>query len=130
MKNMIYIIRKIGNQYKKIGQVKYKEHDKMIRYKKDTIPIPPKNGNALTTDKQQIMFFDLDNKQFITFEKTDLGLSTSFLDKLFNQEAIGQLIKAVKKASQEDKTNWDFAKTLIIGGICALGGYLIGIGGF
>ena len=129
MKNKIFIVRQLGNIYRKIDEVKFKDENSLVKYKKHQIPIPPKNPYTLSTKKVNVLFFDLDNKEYITFNKVDLGLNTNFLDKLFGNNMVEQLAKAVKRASQEEKTNWDFIKMAVICGICALGGYLIGSGG-
>lgn len=130
MKNKIILVQKFGKQYKKVDEFKYKSNDDFAKYKKHLIPIPPKNPYSFSTDKLNILFFDLHNKKYIHFETVDLGLSTSFLDGLFNRKIIQQLAKAVKQASQGEKTNFDFIKTVIIYGAVFGIGFLFGQGGF
>lgn len=134
MKNKIILVRKFGSEYKKIGEMKFKDEDSIARYNKKhskhSIIIPPKNPFTLSTNKENILIFDLDNKQYIKFETVDLGLSTKFLDKLLNQDMIKQLVRAVKSASQETKTNWDFMKWAIALSVSFIAGYVTGVGIF
>lgn len=127
MKNKIIIVKKFGTQYRKEDELTYKNEEKITSYKKHALIIPPKNTYTFSTNKLNILFYDLDNAEYITFEKHDLGLSTSFLDKLLNQAIIGQLVSAVKKASDESKTDFDFIKEGIKLGACLLLGYLLGV---
>lgn len=132
MKNKIILVRKFGNGYKKIDEIKFKDEESLAKYdkknSKHTVIIPPKNPYTYSTDKENFIFFDLDNKEYVKFEKVDLGLSTKFLDKLLNQNMIGQLVKAVKLATQEPKTNLDFIKWGLALGIPFIVGYVIGSG--
>lgn len=131
MKNKIIIVRSLGEkELIKVAEKSFKDTDEFIQYKEHQIPKPPKNPYTFTTNKLNLIFFDLDKKEYIKFDKRPLGLSTEFLDSLFNRKIIEQLARAIKKGVEDEKPSWDFVKTLIIGGVCALGGYLIGTGGF
>lgn len=133
MKNKIIFLRKEGiNKYRKIGDKKFKEIEEeegeLINFKKHSIPIPPKDTYTLNTGKENILFYDLDNEQYITFEKTDLGLSTEWLDKLFNRKLIQQLARAIKQSIGEEKKTMDLVKTVILYAVIFGLGYLIGQG--
>lgn len=131
IKNKIMILRKIGDKnYIKLGDAKFKDDDDLIKWKNHQIPKPPKNPYTFSTKKVNILFFDIDNKEYITFGSVELGLSTNFLDSLFNHKIVMQLAKAVKKASEKPTTNWDFIKNAIIYGVIFLVGFLLGQGGF
>lgn len=127
-KNKVFIIRKFGENYKKIDEVGYKDEEDLVKYKKHQIPVPPKNPYTLFTDKINVIFFDLDTKEYIHFCKTELGLSTEFLEELFGEKMVKQLVKAVKKAEKDEKTNFDFIKTALIYGVIFVIGYLMGSG--
>lgn len=129
-KNKIFIVRKFGEQYKKIDEIGIKEGEELIQYKEHKIPLPPQNPTTLFTEKISVLFFDLDKKEYLHFEKTELGLSTEWLDELFSRKIVSQLVKAVKKAVEQEKTNWDFIKNAIIYAVIFGVGYLAGNGGF
>lgn len=134
MKNKIIFLKKEGkNNYRRIGDKKFKEFDEkregeLVNYKNHSVPIPPKDTYCLNTGKENIMFFDLDNSQYITFEKTDLGLSTEWLDKIFSRKLVQQLARAIKQALGEENKNFDMFKTVILYAIIFGLGYLIGNG--
>jgi len=126
-KNVLILVQKIGEQYKEVDRIKYKESEDLVSNKKHSVPIPPKNPYTFSTDKDNFLFFDLGNKEYLTFEKTELGLSTSFLDKMFNNKLVEQLSKAIKKSTDKDNTNMDWIKEAMKLGSCILIGYLLGI---
>lgn len=128
MKQKIMILRKFGNKYHKLGEAKFKEDTELIKWKKHQIPLPPNNPYCFSTNKLNLIFFDIDKKQYINFEKTDLGLSTEFLDELFDRKIVGQLAKAIDRANKPDTSGMDFIKNAVIYGVCVLVGYLIGSG--
>lgn len=126
--NKIVILEKIGEKnYIKLGETKFKENEDLVNWKNHNIPKPPKNPYSFSSGKTNYMFFDIINKEYITFEKTELGLSTEFLEELFNRKIISQLVIAVKKAINPEKTDFDFIKQIIIYGGCILVGYLFGV---
>jgi len=125
--NILVLIQKIGNRYIEIDRIKYKKDEELVENKKHTIPIPPKNPETFNSGKNSYLFFDIGRKEYITFEKTELGLSTEFLRELFSRKIIGQLVKAVKKAIEEPKTNTDIIKTIMLYGGLVLVGYLLGV---
>lgn len=125
--NVLILVQKIGNQYKETDRIKFKKNEDLVSNKKHTVPIPPNNPYMFSTDKVNFLFFDIGNKKYLTFEKTDLGLSTSFLDKLFNNKLIEQLANAVKRSTDKDNTNMDWIKEVMKFGGCVLIGYLLGI---
>lgn len=125
--NILVLVQKFGQQYIEIDRVKFKDEKQLVSNKKHTIPIPPKNPYTFNSGKKNFLFFDIGNKEYVTFEKIDLGLSTIFLDKLFNNEIIGQLAKAVKRSTEESKTNTDIIKSILLYGGLVLVGYLLGV---
>lgn len=130
MKDKLVILEKIGdNKYNKLGETKVKDGVELIKWKEHQIPKPPTNPYCFTTSKINYIFFDVTNKEYVNFQVTELGLSTEFLEELFGRKMVQQLVKAVKKANEPEKTNWDFIKQVVICGACVLVGYLIGIGG-
>lgn len=130
MKNKLVIVEKSGNHYRIVSEHKFKDEEDFVRVaKKHTVPLPPKDRFTLSDKKNKMLFFDIDNKQYITFHQTDLGLSTRFLDKLFNQFIIGQLVRAVRKASQEEDTDYSMIKKAIIYIVVFGVGWLVGKGG-
>lgn len=126
-KNVLILVQKFGNQYREIARIKYKKEEELVSNKKHSIPIPPKNPYTFSTDKVNFLFFDLGEKKYVVFEEVDLGLSTSWLDKLFNNQIVGQLAKAVKKSTDEPKTSMDIIKTIMLYGGLILVGYLLGV---
>lgn len=125
-KNILILLQKIGNQYREIDRIKYNKADELTSNKVHTIPLPPKNPSTFNNDKNGYLFFDISEKKYITFCKVDLGLNTTFLDKLFNTKIIGQLAKAIKASTEEPKTNFDFVKQAMLYGGLVLLGYLLG----
>jgi len=126
-KNVLVLVQKIGKQYVEIDRIKYKKGEELVNNKKHSIPIPPKNPYAFSSGKTKYTFFDIGEKEYINFETTELGLSTEFLEELFNRRIVGQLVKAVKKAIEEPKTNTDIIKQIMLYGGLVLVGYLLGI---
>lgn len=126
MKQKIFVVQKIGNSYRKIDEVKYKNEESLAKYKKHRIPIPPIKVDTLSTDKLSVLFFDIDSKKYVTFEKYDLGLSTEFLEELFGNKIVGQLVRAVKRATQKDTTNIETIKQIIFIAGAGLVGYFLG----
>lgn len=129
-KTKIFILRKIGDSYEKVDEVKFKTEEQLCKYKKHQIPIPPKNPYALMTKKVNVIFFDLDNKEYITFNQVELGLNTEYLEELFGNKIMQQFSHAIKNAIEKPKTNFDFIKNAIIYAIIFGVGYLAGSGGF
>ena len=126
--NKIVILEKIGEKnYIKLGETKFKENEDLVNWKNHNIPKPPKNPYAFSSGKTNYIFFDITNKEYITFKKTELGLSTEFLEELFNRKIVSQLVKAVKKATQSEKTDFSVIKQIIVYAGCVLVGYLIGV---
>lgn len=125
--NVLILVQKIGNRYIETDRIKYKKEDELVSNKKHTIPIPSKNGESFGSGKNSYLFFDLSEKKYLAFEKLDLGLNTTFLDKLFNNKVVGQLAKAIKKSTEEPKTNTDIIKTIMLYGGLILIGYLLGV---
>jgi len=126
-KNVLVLVQKIGKQYIEVDRIKFKNNEDLVGNKKHKIPIPPKNPYTFSSGKKKYLFFDVGEKNYITFEETDLGLSTEFLEELFNRKIVGQLVKAVKKAIEEPKTNTDWIKQIMLYGGLILFGYLLGV---
>jgi len=126
-KNILVLIQKIGEQYTEIDRIKYKKEEELVSNKRHTIPIPPMNPLTFSSGKNNYLFFDLGSKEYLTFEETELGLSTEFLEELFNRKIVSQLVKAVKKAIEEPKTNTDIIKQIMLYGGLVLVGYLLGV---
>jgi len=126
-KNILVLIQKIGEQYTEINRIKYKKEEELVSNKRHTIPIPPMNPLTFSSGKNNYLFFDLGSKEYLTFEETELGLSTEFLEELFNRKIVSQLVKAVKKAIEEPKTNTDIIKQIMLYGGLVLVGYLLGV---
>lgn len=126
MKYKIFVVQQIGNTYRKIDEVKYKSEESLARYKKHKIPIPPIKVDTLSTDKLSVLFFDIDSKEYVTFKKYDLGLSTEFLEELFGNNIIGQLVRAVKRATQKEQTGIETLKQILIIGGAGIVGYFLG----
>ena len=126
--NKIVILEKIGEKnYVKLGETKFKENEDLINWKNHNIPKPPNNPYSFSSGKTNYIFFDVTSKVYITFEKKELGLSTEFLEELFNRKIVSQLVKAVKKATQSEKTDFSVIKQIIVYAGCVLVGYLIGV---
>lgn len=126
-KNVLVLVQKIGNRYIETDRIKYGTNKELVENKKHAVPIPPKNPETFNSGKNSYLFFDVGKKEYITFEKTELGLSTEFIRELFSRKIIGQLVKAVKKAIEEPKTNTDFIKQIMLYGGLILVGYLLGV---
>lgn len=125
--NILVLIKKIGDRYVEIDRIKYKNDEELVSNKKNTIPIPPNSGESFLSGKNSYTFFDISKKKYITFKKTDLGLSTEFLAELFKRKIIGQLIKAEKMATEESKTGFNIIKTVLLYSGLVLIGYLLGV---
>ena len=126
-KNILILVQKIGNQYREIDRVKFKKEEELVSNKKHTIPIPPKNPYIFSTNKNDFLFFDSGNKKYLTFEETDLGLNTEFLEELFGEKMVNQLVKAVKKAEKKETTGTDWIKQILLYAGLVLIGYLLGV---
>lgn len=133
MKNKIFILEKDGERtYRKIGEESFKTGSKIISFKHEkkehTIPFPSSDVYCFTTGKVNIMFFDLGNNEYVIFRKELLGLSTTVLDRLFNRRIIEQLAKAIKKAEENQQTNYSFLKEAIKLAVVFFVGYAMGSG--
>jgi len=125
--NILILVKKIGKRYTEIDRVKYKDNDELVSNKKHTIPIPPDNPYTFSVSKNTFLFFDIFTKEYINFEKTELGLNTEFLEGLFGEKMVQQLVKAVKKAEKQETSNTDWIKQIMLYGGLVLVGYLLGI---
>jgi len=126
-KNVLILVQKIGEQYREIDRIKYKKDEELVSNKKHTIPIPPKNPLTFYSGNKNFLFFDIGSKEYLAFEKTDLGLNTQFLEELFGEKMIKQLVKAVKSTEREKTTNMDWIKQIMLYGGLVLVGYLLGV---
>lgn len=141
MKTKIIIVKKINNTFEKqgeknlktdiydiVGDSTIKEGEQLCVWKKHVIPVPPKNPYAFVNKKNRIIFFDIDKKEFIDFQKKELGLSTEFLEQLFGRKILVQLAKVIKTSTDKENTNFDFLKYGIAGVLIFVAGYLSGSG--
>jgi len=126
-KNILILVQKIGEQYREIDRIKYKKEEELVSNKKHTIPIPLKNPLTFISGNKSFLFFDLSEKEYLTFEKTDLGLNTEFLEELFGEKMVNQLVKAVKKAERKETTGTDWIKQIMLYAGLILIGYLLGV---
>lgn len=125
--NILVLVQKIGNRYVEVDRIKYKKDEDLAENRKHAIPVPPKNPETFNSGKNSYLFFDVARKEYITFEKVELGLSTEFLKELFSRKIVGQLVKAVKASIEEPKTNTDIIKQAMLYGGLILVGYLLGV---
>jgi len=126
-KNILILVQKIGEQYIEVDRIKYKEKEELISNKQHTIPVPPNNPLTFSSGNKRFLFFDLRSKEYLTFEKIDLGLNTQFLEELFGEKMVKQLVKAVKKAEREEKNSTDWIKQIMLYAGLVLVGYLLGV---
>jgi len=126
-KNILILVQKIGEQYREIDRIKYKKEEELVSNKKHTIIVPPENPLTFSSGNKSFLFFDLSEKEYLTFEKTDLGLNTQFLEELFGEKMVKQLVKAVKSAEREKTTNTDWIKQIMLYAGLILIGYLLGV---
>lgn len=125
--NILILVKKIGKRYTEIDRIKYKDNDELVGNKKHTIPVPPINPYTFCAKKNNFLFFDIGTKEYINFETTELGLSTEFLEELFGEKMIQQLVKAVKKAEKQETSNTDWIKQIMLYAGLVLVGYLLGV---
>jgi len=85
------------------------------------------NPYTFSAKKNNFLFFDVGTKEYVNFKVTELGLNTEFLEGLFGEKMIQQLVKAVKKSERQETSNTDWIKQIMLYAGLVLVGYLLGV---
>lgn len=98
--------------------------DKYVSYKGKCFIIP-ESIHSVKNGKTIIIYFDYDNEKFLFFRKHDSVFDSKFLDRLLNNEILGQLMGKLRSSMEKpDKT--EFFRRLVVPILCLVVGFFVG----
>lgn len=118
------LLRVQSGTYDEIKEKKIELTDLFISYEGKTFIIP-QNINTYKTKKDIHLFFDWENEKLLFFKKHDLIYDSKFLDRLLNNQIIGQLILKLRK-SMEKPDKLELLKKIAVPVLCLVAGVFIG----